>query len=169
MKFTIMTGNIINEAGWADAIVNTANENLSYGGGLCGDIFRTAGKSLVSACNKLGKQKVTDCVITEGYNLPCKIIHAVSPRYNSFGDNNEKLLLETYKKVIKLAEENRVEKIAFPLISSGIYCYPLMIASSVAVGYLKNVNSSVIKEIRLLLKDEPYCLVCRELLRNNNC
>lgn len=61
-----------------DAIINSANSSLMRGAGLCGAIFRSAGKE----CSKYSKLKVEEVILTEGYNLPSKkIIHTVAPKY----------------------------------------------------------------------------------------
>ena len=164
VKFDIVEDNILKQADWADAIVNCANNTLMHGGGICNEIFEAAGRELDEACKKIGQRQVTECVITEGYNIPCKIIHAVSKRYNWNETDNEELLRRTYKNVIELAEKNNIEKLAFPLIASNIYNYPLRVAARVAVEYLNHVDSDIIKEIRLVLLDKVYYLACREVL-----
>ena len=164
VKFDIVEDNILNQADWADAIVNCANNSLTDGGGICNVIFEAAGRELDEACKKIGERQVTDCVITEGYNIPCKIIHAVSKRYNWNETDNEELLRRTYQNAINLAEKNNIEKLAFPLIASNIYNYPLRVAARVAVKFLNNVDSNIIKEIRLVLLDRVYYLACREVL-----
>ena len=118
-----------------DAIVNAANEGLWEGGGVCGVIFREAGsKELTKACNAIGGCKTGGAVITPGFNLKAKyIIHAVGPRWNG-GNNNEKELLgSAYKESLSRAKENGCHSIGFPLISAGIFGYPLEEAWDVAV------------------------------------
>lgn len=168
VKFEVVEGDILKQTDWADAIVNCANTMLIHGGGICGAIFDAAGEKLDKACREFKGKKVTDCIITAGYNIPCKIIHAIGPRYSSDRDNNREQLLKTYQNVIEIAEENKIEKLAIPLISSGIYGYPLPLASEVAVDYLKGVESKIIKEIRLVLYTKVYYLICKERLENTD-
>lgn len=164
VKFDIVEDNILNQAEWADAIVNCATSSLERGGGLCDAIFRTAGEGLEEECKKFGKQEITKCVITDGYNIPAKIIHAVTNRFDWNKRDNVELMEKTYQNIIELAEKNNIEKLAFPLLASNIYLYPLRIASKLAVSFLSNVESDVIKEIRLVLIDRVYYLACKEVL-----
>ncbi len=163
VKFEVVEDDILNQAEWADAIVNCANAMMIHGGGICGTIFEAAGKELDKECKEFRGSKVGDAIITKGYNIPAKIIHAVGPRYDSSSDQNKELLLKTYQNVIKTAEENGIEKIAIPLISSGIYAYPLPLAATTAVEYLQDLESDVVKEVKLVLYTRVYYLLCREL------
>ncbi len=110
-----------------DAVVNAANEGLWEGGGVCGVIFREAGSAdLTKACQAIGHCDTGSAVITPGFKLKAKyIIHAVGPVWRG-GENGEpKLLYGAYMSSLKLAKENGCRSISFPLISAGIFGYPL--------------------------------------------
>lgn len=111
----------------ADAVVNAANSGLLQGGGVCGYIFRDAGEDeMAKACNAIGHCDEGSAVITPGFRLPAKhVIHAVGPRYIDGNHNEPKLLYSAYKQSLILAMENGLHSIGFPLISAGIFGYPV--------------------------------------------
>lgn len=110
-----------------DAVVNAANSGLWEGGGVCGYIFRDAGsKEMTEACNKIGHCDEGSAVITPGFKLPAKfVIHAVGPRWSGGNRNEPALLYSAYQKSLELAKKNGLHSIGFPLISAGIFGYPI--------------------------------------------
>jgi len=111
-----------------DAIVNAANERLAHGGGVAGAIVRKGGYQIQKESNewvaKHGLVKTGTAAITSGGNLKAKyVIHAVGPIMGS-GNEDEKLKSATLS-ALKLADEHKLESIAFPAISTGIFGYPM--------------------------------------------
>lgn len=118
----------------ADAIVNAANEGLVRGGGVCGAIFRGAGKKLDAACRMIGHCDTGDAVMTPGFDLPADyIIHTVGPVWRGGGENEPALLASCYDKSLALAEINGLKSVAFPSVSTGIFGYPTEEAAKIAV------------------------------------
>ena len=118
-----------------DAVVNAANEGLWAGSGVCGAIFDAAGyEELEAACNKIGHCDTGSAVITPGFHLKAKyIIHAVGPIWAG-GDHDEpKQLYGAYCHALKLAKEYGCASIGFPLISTGVFGYPIDQAWRVAI------------------------------------
>ena len=110
----------------AQAVVNAANTRLMQGGGVCGVIFNAAGPNrLQDACSRIGGCQTGSAIITPGFDLCPYIIHAVGPIYQDGNHNEEELLYSCYVSALDLASEHAIGSIAFPLISAGIYGYPL--------------------------------------------
>lgn len=118
-----------------DAIVNAANDGLWAGSGVCGAIFKAAGyEKLQAACSVIGHCNVGSAVITPGFNLKAKhIIHAVGPRWIDGEHLEPQQLYSAYENSLRLAKEHQCHSIGFPLISAGIFGYPIQDAWNIAV------------------------------------
>ena len=152
-----------------DAIVNAANEGLWAGGGVCGVIFRAAGHhKLQESCDAIGHCDTGSAVITPGFNLKAKyIIHAVGPRGAGGSHGEPELLSGAYQRSLELAMENGCHSIGFPLISAGIFGYPLngawQQALQACAGFIRN-NPSYDMKIIFAVLDDHILKVGRETL-----
>ena len=132
-----------------EAVVNAANEGLWEGSGVCGAIFRAAGpKELARACDAIGHCDTGSAVITPAFALKDAkyIIHAVGPRWQGGSMGEEELLCSAYRKALELARDHGCASIGFPLISAGIFGYPVDKAWKAAL-----------KTCTDFLADEPDC------------
>lgn len=101
---------------------------------------------------------------TTGGNLPVQwVIHAVGPNYGA-GQTDSEVLASCYRRALEVADELGARSIAFPLISSGIYAWPLEDAVRIAVRTLFETPAKA-EEIRIVSFSEGmHELVERELL-----
>lgn len=128
----------------ADAIVNAANAELLPGGGVCGAIFTAAGPELIKACQELRSCATGQAVLTPGFNLEARfILHAVGPIWHGGHYHEDKLLRSCYLHCMTLADEHSISSIAFPAISTGIYAYPLIAATEIAVQTIASTATRV--------------------------
>ena len=117
----------------ADAIVNAANSALAGGGGVDGAIHRAGGPSIMAECRKIDGCPTGSAVATTAGKLPARyVFHAVGPIYSG-GREDERLLASAYQSCLDLAEQYKVESIAFPSLSTGVYGYPLDLAAPIAL------------------------------------
>jgi O-acetyl-ADP-ribose deacetylase (regulator of RNase III) len=121
-----------------DAIVNAANESLAPGGGVCGAIHRAAGPDLARACAAAAPCPTGEARLTPGFRLPARfVIHAVGPVWRGGAAGEADLLASAYRSAMRLAAGQGLRTIAFPAISTGIYGYPLQLATPIAVSSVR--------------------------------
>lgn len=164
-------GNIV-EAG-TEAIVNAANARLAGGGGVDGAIHRVAGPELYKETSRFGGCPTGSAVITGAGRFPPPtrfIIHAVGPIYDGRDPVHcAKLLAGAYRRSLELADENSIESVAFPSISTGAYGYPIVEAAGVAIStivdYLKNHGDTLIRRLLLVMFSEEDFSVYRKVMR----
>ncbi len=117
-----------------DVIVNAANEQLRPGGGVCGAIHRAAGPELEEACRRLAHCPTGGAVLTPGFDLKARhVIHAVGPVWHGGTSGEADLLASSYRTSLELAADIEAEEVAFPAISTGIFGFPPVKATDVAV------------------------------------
>ncbi|MBN3860229.1 O-acetyl-ADP-ribose deacetylase [Neisseriaceae bacterium PsAf] len=122
-----------------DAIVNAANTSLLGGGGVDGAIHRAAGGALLEACKKFNGCATGEARITPGFNLPARyVIHTPGPIWKDGKHHEQELLSQCYQNSLKLAQEYGCESIAFPAISTGVYHFPLKLATEIAVNTIQD-------------------------------
>ena len=131
-----------------DAIVNTTNEDMIGYSGVDLAVHSEAGEELDAECRQLAPLGVGMAVMTKGYRLPAKhIIHTSGPVYVDGLQGESVLLRSCYMESLKLASDNGMRSIAFPLISSGAYGYPkdqvLRFAVKTIGDYLENHDLTV--------------------------
>jgi len=141
-----------------DAIVNAANSSLVLGAGVAGAIRNKGGPAIQEECNRIGGCPVGGAVITTGGNLQAKyVIHAVGPRMGE-GEEDEKLKNAT-RNSLKVADDNNLNSLAFPAISTGVFGFPVdrcaNIMLSTTMAYLKE-QTGLEKVVFCLFGKEAY-------------
>src|SRR6187401_117765 len=101
----------------ADAIVNSANNDLVMGGGVSGAIRRVAGQQVQDECHKIGTVPLGTAVVTSGGLLKAQwIIHAAVNPLGMWAD--AKSVRNAVKATMKRAEEKQIKRLAFPALGT---------------------------------------------------
>lgn len=138
------------------AVVNAANAQLRPGGGVAGALHRAAGPGLEAEGRPMAPINPGEAVITGGHNLPNRyVIHCLGPVFGT-DKPEEKLLADCYRNALRLAEDSRIDSVAFPSISTGAFGYPMEDAAEVAFRTIEEIIPELhtVKLIRFVLYDE---------------
>mgnify|MGYP001241417651 FL=1 len=151
-----------------ETIVNAANEDLRKGGGVCGAIYNKCGKRLEECITTLKRNSfvflegirilnsnnnsfsVGCATVTPSFNpkVSWNIIHAVGPIYDEWLPKVAKAHLETtYVSILECVKILHYKSVAIPLISTGIYGYPLKEGIEVAIEQMKKGPEDLTVEI----------------------
>ena len=119
-------------------MVNAANRAMRGGGGVDGAIHRAGGPAVLADCRRrfphgLGTGQAG---WTTAGDLPARwVIHVVGPN-SAAGERDRCLLTSCYANALRVADELGARTVAFPLVSAGIYGWPLEDAVAAAVETL---------------------------------
>ena len=156
----------------ADAIVNAANASLQHGGGVAAAILRRGGAVIQRESNawirEHGEVLAEKPAVTSAGELSAQyVIHAVGPVWGE-GDEVEKLASAVYHSA-RVASELHLNSIAMPAISTGIFGFPLKLASDVIletlVRFVSEHPETSIEQIDLVLFSEEDLATFAETLQ----
>ncbi len=167
MRIELVEGDVTAQA--VDAIVNAANSSLLGGGGVDGAIHRRGGPAILAECRALRESRFPgglpagDAVATTAGELPARwVIHTVGPVWDARVDLSA-TLRACYTRSIEVADEHGAATVAFPLISSGVFGWPVDDAVRQALDALRGVEASVEESRLVLFGPETYELAERIL------
>lgn len=154
-----------------DAIVNAANSALlgcfcPNHGCIDNAIHTFAGVQLRLACAELMAKQGHDeptgqAKLTPAFDLPCRyVIHTVGPIVGGrLTERDCELLRSCYRSCLALADEKRLESIAFCCISTGEFHFPNERAAEIAIQAVKDYKKETKSGIKVIFdvwKNEDY-------------
>ncbi len=155
MKINLVEGDITVEE--VDVVVNAANSSLLGGGGVDGAIHRRGGPAILAECRALRASRygrglpTGQAVATTAGDLPARwVVHTVGPVWSA-DDYRSGLLRDCYTNSLAVADELGATSIAFPLISAGVYGWPVEDAVRQALSVLRTATPTHLIEARLVL------------------
>ena len=149
MEVTVVEGDITTQD--VDAVVNAANNRMRGGGGVDGAIHRAGGRAVLEDCVARFPDGLAtgDAGWTTAGDMPARwVIHVVGPNFTA-GQRDRSLLTSCYSRALAVADELGARTVAFPLVSAGVYGWPLTDAIDAAVTTLR-VTPTRVEEARLV-------------------
>lgn len=140
-----------------DGIVNSANEHLRAGSGVCGAIHRAAGRELEKCSQALAPLALGEAIATPGFKLPQRmVIHTRGPKYH-FDPQPSLHLARAIENTLLTADREKLVRLAVPAISTGVYAYPIVEAAEVMLdaAYRTLPRLNHLHEIRFVAFDKP--------------
>jgi O-acetyl-ADP-ribose deacetylase (regulator of RNase III) len=119
-----------------DAVANAANDALWMGAGVAGALKRAGGEVIEREAMAQGPIAVGDAIATSGGTLPARwVIHGavMSQDLRTSG----KLVEETTRSVLRVAEELGARSVALPAFGTGVGGYPLEDCARVMIGVVR--------------------------------
>lgn len=155
MEVELIEGDITRQR--VDVIVNAANSSLLGGGGVDGAIHRRGGPRILEECRALRASKygrglgTGQAVATTAGDLLARwVVHTVGPVFSAAEDRSA-LLRACYENSLRVAGELGAATIAFPLISAGIFGWPVDDAVRQALAVLRSAEVPGMTGARLVL------------------
>jgi len=140
-----------------EAIVNAANNKLVMGGGVAGAIKRKGGKIIEDEAVKKGPIKIGEAIVTSAGNLPSKyVIHAATMGMDFRTD--ELKIRNSCKDALRVAEELKINSIAFPALGCGVGGFPHLAAAKIMAQEVFRH----LRETKSGLKEIIFCLYNKE-------
>jgi O-acetyl-ADP-ribose deacetylase (regulator of RNase III) len=163
-RLEVILGDITRQE--VDVIVNAAKPTLLGGGGVDGAIHLAGGPEILAECRAIaatlpGRELPTGhAVVTGAGRLPCLMVaHTVGPVFPSVASRQDDLLeyrrrqlRDCYFNSLAVADDHGAQSIAFPLISSGVYGWPVKDAIRQALFAIQ-ASGTRVKTVRLVLFD----------------
>ena len=145
----------------ADAIVNSANNDLVMGGGVSGAIRRVAGQAVQDECHKIGTVPLGTAVVTSGGLLKAQwIIHAAVNPLGMWAD--AKSVRNATRAVLKRADEKQVKRLAFPALGTGAGALAVERCADILIDEVMKhceTDQTPLEEVLFVLYDEkPFAI-----------
>ena len=148
-----------------DAVVNAANRRMRGGGGVDGAIHSAGGPAILRDCIARFPDGLPtgQAGWTTGGELSARwVIHVVGPNCAA-GERDPVLLASCYANALRVGDEIGARTLAFPLVSAGIFGWPLDDAAGVAVRTLRETPTDAQSSTLVAFDDIAYDALTRAL------
>ena len=144
-RVTVVRGDITQQD--VDAVVNAANSGLQGGGGVDGAILRAGGPEQARGrrelADRVGPLPTGQAAASPAGALRARdVVHVVGP-VHARSEDRTALLESCYTAALRVADGLGARTVAFPLVSAGVYGWPVGDAADVAVRTLLATETGV--------------------------
>lgn len=142
-RITTAQGDITTQK--VDVVVNAANNAMRGGGGVDGAIHRAGGPKVLEDCIRRFPDGLAtgDAGWTTAGAMPARwVVHTVGPNHRA-GQRDRRLLESCYRRSLEVADELGARTVAFPLISAGVYGWPMDDAIDAALTAISDSGTAV--------------------------
>jgi len=143
-----------------DVVVNAAKSSLLGGSGVDGAIHAAGGPAILAACQAIRDTRYPDglpvgqAVATNAGRMHASaVVHTVGPHY-SLSEDRSAQLRACYTSSLAVADRLKAVSVAFPLISSGVYGWPVKDAIEQALAAIASGRYRHVRAVTLVLFDE---------------
>jgi O-acetyl-ADP-ribose deacetylase (regulator of RNase III) len=143
VRLEVVRGDITEQR--VDAVVNAASPRMRGGGGVDGAIHAAGGPAVLEDCVRRFPHGLPTggAGWTTAGDLPARwVIHVVGPNRRA-GQTDRGLLTSCYSGALAVADELGARSVAFPLVSAGVYGWPLDDAAAAALETLRATPTEV--------------------------
>ena len=144
VEITVVRGDITTQH--VDVIVNAANSRMRGGGGVDGAIHRAGGPEVLADCVQRFPSGLPtgQAGWTTAGRLPARwVIHVVGPVFTGDAGARRPLLVACYTNALRIADVLGAHRLAFPLVSAGVYGWPTDDAARTAIEALRSIPTNV--------------------------
>jgi len=164
MKFDLIKGNLLQQK--VEVVVVSVNNDLILGGGISGEIRRTAGKQVLEECEKIGTIPLGQVGVTTAGELPFKhLFHAAVKPIGLFAD--AKSIRSAIRNCFKEAAKRQIGSMGFPSVGSGDESFPVDKAAQILAEEMLAADraGSKLQTVLLAIDDEKTHAAVIPILR----
>ncbi len=156
MRISVIRGDITTQD--VDAVVNAADTRMRGGGGVDGAVHRVGGPAVLADCiDRFPHGLATGHAgwTTAGDLTARWVIHVVGPNH-ARGQTDRSLLTSCYANALAVADELGATSVAFPLVSAGVYGWPVCDAAAAAIETVLSTATDVVDVRMVAFGDAAY-------------
>uniref|UniRef100_A0A1X7UHJ5 Poly [ADP-ribose] polymerase n=1 Tax=Amphimedon queenslandica TaxID=400682 RepID=A0A1X7UHJ5_AMPQE len=143
-----------------EAIVNTTDTDLGFGGYVAKEILKEAGSGLQQECSEFKRVAVGSVTVTGGHNLKSKhVLHVVLPGYDGPSGNAKTVLKQVVYKCLEECTRLKLKSLSMPSIGAGNLKYPNDVVARVlmeetASFFQKNQGKTSLQLVHFVIFDQ---------------